>query len=68
MRGAKTIDGEWQSLGIVFGAHKRGTWDCDTTNPSPYPLSNGSIVMAYRGCPYQVFEKANVNLILTRHH
>jgi hypothetical protein len=53
MRVAKTLDGEWKDLGIILGANKRGTWDCDTTNPSPYPLANGSVVLAYRGCPYQ---------------
>lgn len=37
----------------MLGANEQGTWDCDTTNPSPYPLSNGSVVLAYRGCPFQ---------------
>ena len=34
-----------------------GTWDQDTTNPSPFPLHSPSdptsaILLAYRGCPY----------------
>jgi len=53
IRVAKQLDGEWKNLGIVFGANELGTWDCDTTNPSPYPLNNGSIVLVYRGCPFQ---------------
>jgi len=52
LRVAKQLDGEWKSLGIVLGANKNNTWDQDTTNPSPYPLNNGSVVLVYRGCPY----------------
>jgi hypothetical protein len=50
--------------GQVFPGLKDDSWDADTTNPSPHPLSNGfhtgyhgvsnssSILLAYRGCPY----------------
>jgi hypothetical protein len=62
MRVSKTLDGEWQSMGIVLGADAKGTWDCDTTNPSPYPLSNGSIVLAYRGCPFNCAGAELINM------
>lgn len=48
---------QWTSHGQVFPGDTNGTWDADTTNPSPFPLYSKSnqtdaILLAYRGCPY----------------
>lgn len=52
LRAAKQLDGDWQSLGIIIGTNGSSKWDGDTTNPSLLPLRNGSLVLAYRGCPF----------------
>jgi hypothetical protein len=41
----------WQRLpGYALGVAP-GAWDEDNTNPSALVLANGSVVLAYRGCP-----------------
>eukprot|EP01097_Dermamoeba_algensis_P007718 TRINITY_DN4928_c0_g1_i1.p1 TRINITY_DN4928_c0_g1~~TRINITY_DN4928_c0_g1_i1.p1 ORF type:complete len:386 (+),score=47.68 TRINITY_DN4928_c0_g1_i1:161-1318(+) len=62
VRVAKSLTGEWKSLGIVFGANTKGTWDCDTTNPSPFVFDDGSILLAYRGCPFNCDGNELINL------
>ena len=47
----------WTPHGQVLSANGNGTWDQDTTNPTPFPLHSPSdpspsILLAYRGCPY----------------
>jgi hypothetical protein len=42
----------WDSVGMIFnGSAVRGAWDADATNPSALVLSNGTVILAYRGCP-----------------
>ncbi len=42
----------WTSSGMVFnGSIEPNAWDADTSNPSPFVLANGSVILAYRGCP-----------------
>ena len=48
---------QWTSHGQVLSGDRNGTWDTDTTNPSPFPLfswgdKSSEILLAYRGCPY----------------
>lgn len=45
----------WAFHGQVMSGNVNGTWDADTTNPSPFPLWSSNnhtseILMAYRGC------------------
>ncbi|EED14225.1 conserved hypothetical protein [Talaromyces stipitatus ATCC 10500] len=45
----------WTSHGQVMPGNANGTWDSDTTNPSPFPLWSANdhtdqMLMAYRGC------------------
>ncbi|KUL90946.1 hypothetical protein ZTR_00828 [Talaromyces verruculosus] len=45
----------WEFHGQVFPGDANGTWDADTTNPSPFPLwsanhQTSEILMAYRTC------------------
>ena len=43
----------WSDLGQVLKADRNGTlWDTDTTNPSPFILPSGEMVLAYRECGY----------------
>lgn len=46
----------WIPHGVVMSGNNIGTWDSDTTNPSPFPLFGPShetseILLAYRGNP-----------------
>ena len=47
---APEIKGPWTRFGIVLGRDFLGTWDEDTSNPSPYILPNGTVLLMYRGC------------------
>jgi len=47
---ATSIAGPWVSRGVVLGNNTGGVWDTDTTNPSAFPLKNGTVVLMYRGC------------------
>ena len=40
----------WTRFGIVLGSNAQGAWDEDTSNPSPWILSNGTVLLMYRGC------------------
>lgn len=63
VKSAKSLtDAQWVDHGIVFGANKNGTWDTDTTNPSPFALDDGTIVLAYRGCPFNCGGDELINL------
>ena len=42
----------WTEVGRVLTNNTPGVWDTDTTNPSAWTQSDGSIVLFYRGCPY----------------
>jgi hypothetical protein len=47
----------WKFHGQVLQGDVNGTWDADTTNPSPFPLWSASdrtheMLLAYRGCPF----------------
>jgi hypothetical protein len=37
-------------FGQVLGPDDEGTWDEDTSNPSPWVLPNGTVLLTYRGC------------------
>jgi hypothetical protein len=39
--------------GYALANGSAGAWDEDTTNPSAFVHSNGSVVLMYRGCPAQ---------------
>ena len=41
----------WEPQGMVFNGSAPTSWDADTSNPSPLVLANGTVVLAYRGCP-----------------
>lgn len=47
---SKALDGPWERYGVVLGPDYEGTWDEDTTNPSPWVLPNGTVLLMYRGC------------------
>jgi hypothetical protein len=47
---ASDIAGPWARFGIVLGRDFLGSWDEDTSNPSPYVLPNGTVLLMYRGC------------------
>ena len=42
----------WSEVGRVLTNNTDGLWDTDTTNPSAWLQPNGSVVLFYRGCPY----------------
>jgi hypothetical protein len=48
---------EWTPLGEIFSGDNNDMWDATGTNPSPFVLESPSpdipsILLAYRGCPY----------------
>jgi len=43
-------EGPWARYGVVLGADYLKSWDEDTSNPSPWVLPNGTILLMYRGC------------------
>lgn len=45
-----SMGGPWTRFGIVLGPNDEGTWDEDTSNPSPWMLPNGTVLLMYRGC------------------
>jgi len=45
-----SLTGQWTPRGVVLGNNTNGVWDTDTTNPSPLPLQNGTVILIYRGC------------------
>jgi hypothetical protein len=47
---SKALEGPWERFGVVLGPDYEGTWDEDTTNPSPWVLANGTVLLMYRGC------------------
>jgi hypothetical protein len=47
---ARSIAGPWTRFGVVLGPDWEGTWDEDTSNPSPLVLPNGTVLLMYRGC------------------
>eukprot|EP01048_Picozoa_sp_COSAG05_P010827 COSAG05_NODE_978_length_6327_cov_7.588150_3_plen_435_part_00 len=47
---SKTLQGPWSRFGVVLGPDFEGTWDEDTSNPSPWVLPNGTVLLMYRGC------------------
>lgn len=47
---AESLTGRWTRFGIVLGSNYEGTWDEDTSNPSPFVLPNGTVLLMYRGC------------------
>lgn len=44
------LEGPWERFGVVLGPDYEGTWDEDTSNPSPWVLPNGTVLLMYRGC------------------
>ena len=42
----------WTEVGRVLTNNTEGLWDTDSTNPSGWVQTDGSIVLFYRGCPY----------------
>lgn len=44
------LEGPWTRFGVVLGPDFEGTWDEDTSNPSPWVLANGTVLLMYRGC------------------
>jgi len=57
-----TLYGPWQPHVYVLDSNTLGTWDCDTTNPSPLVLKDGSILLMYRGCSYQCGNREMIGL------
>ena len=54
----------WTSAGMVFnGSSVPGAWDADSTNPSALVLPNGTVILAYRGCPENCANSINTELI-----
>jgi hypothetical protein len=47
---ASSLDGPWVSHGVVLGADSYASWDEDTSNPAPWVLPNGTLLLVYRGC------------------
>ena len=47
---SQSIAGPWSRYGVVLGPDFEGTWDEDTSNPSPWVLPNGTVLLMYRGC------------------
>ena len=47
---ATSLAGPWERYGVVLGPDFEGTWDEDTSNPSPWVFSNGTVLLMYRGC------------------
>ena len=47
---APSLTGPWTSQGVVLGENDQGTWDEDTSNPSPWILPSGEVLLMYRGC------------------
>lgn len=47
---SQSLEGPWTKFGVVLGPDFEGTWDEDTSNPSPWVLANGTILLMYRGC------------------
>eukprot|EP00039_Didymoeca_costata_P004845 m.76552 g.76552 ORF g.76552 m.76552 type:complete len:395 (-) comp12563_c0_seq6:24-1208(-) len=47
---AANISGPWTRFGIVLGSDSEGSWDEDTSNPSPWVFPNGTVLLMYRGC------------------
>lgn len=47
---ATSLGGPWTRFGIVLGPDNEGKWDEDTSNPSPWVLKNGTVLLMYRGC------------------
>ena len=45
-----SLTGPWTSQGVVLGEDDQGTWDEDTSNPSPWILPSGEVLLMYRGC------------------
>jgi len=45
-----SLEGPWTKFGVVLGPDYKGTWDEDTSNPSPWVLANGTVLLMYRGC------------------
>eukprot|EP00041_Stephanoeca_diplocostata_P038457 m.1517851 g.1517851 ORF g.1517851 m.1517851 type:complete len:1260 (-) comp25219_c0_seq4:160-3939(-) len=45
-----SMHGPWTRFGIALGPNDEGTWDEDTSNPSPWVLPNGTVLLMYRGC------------------
>ena len=58
----------WAPHGMVFRANANKTWDQDTTNPSPFPLPTGEVVLAYRGCPYNCGGPELINVAVARNY
>ena len=49
------LTGPWTPHGLILNGSSRVPnasvpWDYDTTNPAPYVLANGSVLLVYRGC------------------
>ena len=60
---------KWTTHGQILSANENGTWDQDTTNPSPFPLHSShaptsAILLAYRGCPYNCGGAELLNLAI----
>lgn len=47
---APALVGPWTRYGVILGPDWMGTWDEDTSNPSPVILPNGTVLLMYRGC------------------
>lgn len=47
---ATSLEGPWAYHSVVLGEDDEGTWDEDTTNPSPWVLPSGEVLLMYRGC------------------
>lgn len=62
----------WAYHGQVLRSNTNGTWDTDTTNPSPFPLWSSQtrtpeMLLAYRGCPYNCGGAELLNLASAPH-
>jgi len=62
----------WTFEGQVLSGDTNGTWDADTTNPSPFALYSPSdptpaILLAYRGCPYNCPGSELMNVAVAEH-
>ncbi|KAF2100279.1 hypothetical protein NA57DRAFT_73890 [Rhizodiscina lignyota] len=62
----------WTSHGQIFKGDNGGNWDADLTNPSPLPLYSSNdhtdtILLAYRGCPYNCSGSEQINLAEAPH-
>jgi len=56
---------DWNKVGMILKSNTNGTWDCDTTNPSPLIFPNSTkVLLAYRGCPYNCDGAELINMAI----